>query len=69
MPRTRPARSYRLPAETLHQIARIAEAREGLSATQVVVNAVDYYHDIVFPAGAETPGDAAPTRRRRDGRR
>jgi len=49
-PRT--ARTYRLPPDTLRQVAEIAAEQHGLKATQVIEWAVDHLHHMCRPAPA-----------------
>ncbi len=73
MPATKRS-SYRLPEHTLATVRAIAEIREGLSQTQVIVNAVERYGrsvlgrrmaDLVPPRARPdraTPGDGRKAR-------
>lgn len=48
MPETRVRKDYRLPPRVVEMIGECGEAKEGLTATQVVENAVREYHRRIF---------------------
>lgn len=64
MPAT-PIKNYRLPPETVSQIADLRETKSGrLTETSVVIAAVDTLHRSVFGRGS---ADMTPPRRRTKG--
>jgi hypothetical protein len=60
-------KNYRLPAETVEVIRAIADAREGLTETRVVINAVKMYGNKVLGRRSPdlVPPRVRPGRRRR----
>jgi hypothetical protein len=66
MPRTKIARAVRLSPDTIARAERIRSAREGLSFTRVVENAIELYHRQVIGRSAPPADEVAVRTRQRD---